>query len=131
MASDDGSLELDLIASSLRAGSADVGTFVESLAVKLEEALPGRVQVDRARAGFRGPKLVRKIALDAGGVRLELMRTGGDVVETRRARVSGGIVLKTEPIAIDDWMESLSQALVSEASRNERTRQVLERLLLG
>jgi len=131
MASDGGSLELDLLASSLRSDSSDLAAFVEGLAVKLEDALPGRVRIDRVRRGFRGPKLVRRIAVDAGGERLELLRGGGVSVETRRARVSGGITLKTEALDIDSWISALSGALVEEASRNERTRQALERLLIG
>ncbi len=44
----------------------ELGTFVEALAVKLEEAVPGSVRVQRRRDGLFGPKLVRRIALDAG-----------------------------------------------------------------
>jgi hypothetical protein len=124
-------LELDLLAASLRADAADLGTFIESLAVKLEDAVPGLVVVERAKSGFRGPKVVRKLAVDAGGDRLELVSAGGDRVEARRAHISGGIVLKTEPIDIDNWMVELSAALAREAGRNQRTRQALERLLLS
>jgi hypothetical protein len=131
MTSDGGPLELDLLAASLRAGSGDLSTFVESLAVKLEEALGGAVRVERGRQGMRGPKVVKKIAVEAGGDRLELLRDGADRVQARRARVSGGIVLKTEPVDIDSWLQALTEALASEASRNERTRQALQRLLLG
>jgi hypothetical protein len=130
MSSDGGPPELDLLAASLRVDSANVGTFVESLAAKLEDALPGLVRVERGRQGLRGPRLVRKIVLDAGGDRLELRRAGGDSVQTVRAQVSGGIVLKTEPLDIDAWMTALTEALSKEANRNERTRQALERLLL-
>ncbi len=126
-----GPFDLDLLASSLRADSADLGSFVESLAVKLEEAIPGLVSVQRARSGLRGPKFVRQIAVDAGGERLELIADRGDRVETRRARVSGGITLKTEPLDVETWLQTLSGALAAEAARSERTRQALERLLLG
>lgn len=124
-------LELDMIAASLRADTADLGTFIESLAVKLEDAVPGLVEVERAKLGFRGPKVVRKLAVDAGGDRLELISAGGDRVQALRAHISGGIVLKTEPIDIDNWMVELSEALAREAGRNQRTRQALERLLLS
>jgi hypothetical protein len=126
-----GPFDLDLITSSLRADSSDLGAFVESLAAKLEAAIPGLVRVERARSGFRGPKFVRQIAVDAGGERLELVCERGDRVETRRARVSGGITLKTEPLDVETWLETLSGALAAEATRSERTRQALERLLLG
>jgi hypothetical protein len=126
----DGPFELELLTASLRADAADLGTFVESLAVKLEDAIPGLVRVDRARSGLRGPKKVRRIVVDAGGERLELVCEGGNRVQARRARVSGGITLKTEPLDIEPWLQTLSSALADEAGHSERTRQALERLLL-
>jgi hypothetical protein len=124
-----GSADLDLLAASLRADFSDINAFVEGLAVKLEDALPQSTRVDRGRSGFRGPKSVRSIVVDAGGERLELRRDGGGVLTTK-AHVSGGIVLKSEPLEIDDWLGSLVVALNTESQRSERTRQALERLLL-
>lgn len=122
-------LDLDLLAASLRADSSDLGAFVESLAVKLEEAVPGRVRVERRRAGLLGgKKLVQSIALDAGDRRLELSYRGG-ALQTRAAKVSGGIVLKNEALDTDAWLAALGQALDAEARRSETTRRALERLL--
>lgn len=124
------SLELDLLAASLRADLGDISAFVEGLAVKLEQSLPGVVQVERAKQGFRGPKLVRRISLNGGaGERLELRRDG-DRVQTLTARTSGGIVLKTEAVDIETWLTTLTTVIAAEAGRNERTRQALERLLM-
>ncbi len=121
--------DIDLLAGSLRADASDLGAFTESLATKLEQALPGIVTVERGRRGMLGPKLVQKIAIEAAGERLELQRDG-DAVHAQRARVSGGIVLKREEIDLDDWLQALGQALAVEAERSERTRQALERLLI-
>ena len=85
-----GAVDIDLLAASLRADAADTGAFVEGLAAKLEETLPGRVNVKRARSGLFGPKLVKEIAVDAGDERLELARGANDTIEWRRARQSGG-----------------------------------------
>jgi hypothetical protein len=124
------SLELDLLAASLRADLGDIAAFVEGLAVKLEESLPGVVQVERVKQGFRGPKLVKRIALNAGsGERLELRREGNSV-QALTARTSGGIVLKTEAVDIETWLTALTAVIAAEAGRNERTRQALERLLM-
>jgi len=127
----EGALDMDLLAASLRADSSDVNAFVESLATKLEEAVPDRTRVERRRAGLLGPKHVRRIALDAGSTRLELLRDDGGAVQTRCSRLSGGIVLKTEELGADDWIAALGEALAAEAGRNERTRQALERLLMN
>ncbi|HUJ34364.1 MAG TPA: hypothetical protein VLW51_04085 [Solirubrobacteraceae bacterium] len=122
-------VDIDLLAASLRADSSDLSAFVESLAAKLEEAIPGRVRIDRRRSGMFGPKAVRGVALDLGDRRLEL-RTDGGTVQTRCARLSGGIVLKNEVLETDQWLAVLSDALAAEARRSETTRKALERLLI-
>ncbi|HWE14889.1 MAG TPA: hypothetical protein VG365_15300 [Solirubrobacteraceae bacterium] len=124
----DTDLDIDLLAASLRADASDLGAFVEALAVKLEEAVPGAVRVERRRSRLRGPKLVRRIALDAGGLRLEL-RAGDGAVQTYCSRLSGGIVLKTEQVDTDAWLRALGEALAAQARLSQSTRQALERLL--
>src|ERR1700728_2671429 len=122
-------LDLELLAASFREDLGDVNAFVEGLAAKLEELLPTRVRVDRKRSGFRGPKLVERIEFDAGDRRLEL-RYDGRSIDTRSSRLSGGIVLKSESVDIDRWLQALGESLASEAQRSATTRQALERLLL-
>lgn len=122
-------VDLDLVAAALRADSSDLTAFVESLAAKLEETVPGRVRVDRRRSGMFGPKAVRAVAVDLGDQRLELRADGG-AVQTRCARLSGGIVLKNEVLETDEWLARLSEALAVEARRSETTRKALERLLM-
>jgi hypothetical protein len=130
MAAEDQSLDLDLLAASLRADQSDVRAFVEALAAKLEQAVPGAARIERGREGLFGPKLVRRIALDAGDTRLELTVSAG-AVHTRCARLSGGIALKWDTLDIDAWLVQLGQALAAQANRSETTRQALERLLNG
>ena len=129
MATEDAPFDIDLLAASLRADSSDLGAFVEGLAAKLEDALPGRVSVQRGRRGMFGPKVVRKLAVQGAGERLELVRGEGDAIETRRCRMSGGIVLKSDPVDTETWLQAVGQTLASEAERSEQTRQALERLL--
>lgn len=129
MASDGTELDLHLLAASLRADASDLGAFVESLASRLEEALPGRTRVYRSRERMFGPKLVRKITLDAGDRRLELEYKGG-ALATSCARLSGGIVLKNEAVDTDTWLTALAEALAAEAQRSETARKALERLLI-
>ena len=122
-------VDMDLLAASLRADSSDVSAFVESLAAKLEGAVPGRVRIDRRRAGMFGPKAVRAVSLDLGDRRLDLRIEGG-AVQTRCARLSGGIVLKNEVLETNEWLAILGDALADEARRSETTRKALERLLM-
>ena len=121
-------VDIDMLAASLRADAGDLGSFVEVLAVKLEEAVPGAVRVERRREGMFGPKRVRRIALDAGGQRLELRAADGRV-QTLCSRLSGGIVIKNEELGTDDWLRALGEALAVQARSSTTTRQALERML--
>jgi hypothetical protein len=123
----DPALDIELVTASLRADASDLGAFVEALAVKLEQALPNGVRVDR-RGGLFGAKKVRQISVDAGDMRLRLDRDGA-AVNTSRARLSGGIVLKTEQIEIDEWLHELARALADQARRSSATREALDRML--
>jgi hypothetical protein len=129
VSSDSAGVDLDLLAASLRADSSDLSAFVESMAAKLEEAVPARVRVDRRRNGMFGPKVVRSLSVDLGDRRLELRADRG-AVQCRSAKLSGGIVLKNEELETDAWLATLSEALAAEASRSEATRRALERLLM-
>jgi hypothetical protein len=127
---DGGGQDLDLITASLRADASDMSTFIEVLAAKLEDAIPGSVRVLRWRGRMFGPKQVGRITIDAAGRRHELRRAG-DGIETTCSRLSGGIVLKTETVDTDTWLTALAEALAEQAKRSQTTRQALERLLNG
>lgn len=121
--------DLDLVAAALRADLTDIAAFVEGLATRLELALPGLVQIKRVKAGFRGPKIVSEIVVQAGDERLQLHRDGG-MVQATRCRVSGGITIKTEAVDIDTWLSALSVAVAEQAHRSERTRLALQQIVL-
>ncbi|HET9094111.1 MAG TPA: hypothetical protein VFN36_03405 [Solirubrobacteraceae bacterium] len=121
--------DLDLVAAALRADLGDIAAFVEGLATRLELALPGLVQVKRTRTGLRGPRLVSEIAVEAGDERLQLRRERG-LLQTVRARVSGGIVIRTEALDIDSWLAALVTAVAAQAQRSEQTRAALQQLVL-
>lgn len=123
------SVDLDLLAANLRAGASDVHAFVETLGTKLEDVLPGKVAVKRGRGGIFGAKSVRRISVDAGDQRLELVYGSHGEVATTCARLSGGIVLKREAVDMETWLGALGEAVAAEAGRNDQTRQALERLL--
>jgi hypothetical protein len=123
------SSEIDLLAATLRADQSDLSAFVEGLAVKLEEAMPGNVSVERRRSSFRGPKRVQRVVIDGADQRLEL-RFSGASIETSCSRLSGGIVLKSDQVDMEDWIGLLSEVIAAEAQRSAITRQALERLLM-
>jgi hypothetical protein len=123
------SLDLDLLAAAFRADLDDISAFLDGLAARLEQALPGLVQVKRTRRGLRGPKVVTEIVLQTADQRLELRREHGDV-RAVRAKSSGGIVLKTESVDIDSWLSGLTATVAAQAERSERTRRALQQIVL-
>jgi hypothetical protein len=121
--------EIDLLSASLRADAADLGAFAEALARRFEDALPGQTRVQRERRGLLArEKVVREVTLDVDGDRYCLRaRSGG--VEATRARVSGGIALKSERLEVPVWIEGLTGALAREAQRSADAQQALQRML--
>ena len=118
--------DFELLAASLRADSTDLDVFIPTLATKLCGALPEQVEVERR--GFLGRGRVRRVRVFVGGQRYELRYDRGQV-RASRARVVRGIVLKTEELALDEWIDALSRDLADEAGTSERSRLALERLL--
>ncbi len=121
--------DLDLIAASLRSDDSDLGASVEVLASKLEQALPGRVRIWRWRTRLFGPKALGRIAVDLGPERFDL-RVRDGALEAQRAKLSGGIVLKSETVTPEEWLRALAESLAEEAQRSASARQALERLLM-
>jgi hypothetical protein len=123
--------DFDLVAASLRSDAGDMGAFVEALAVRLEQALPAQTQVKRRSKRFlSGEKVVRLIEVAAGESRyaLELDDRGG--VEARRSAAVRGIVLKNEPLPLEEWIDALARDLTEQAQASEQGRLALERLLI-
>jgi len=122
--------DFETLAASLRADAADLPSFIEALAVKLEGALPGHCEVDRrARKLFSHDKVVRALVVSVGDWRYKLQSDGSGNVETARAKAVRGIVLKNEQLPLSDWITGLARDLSAEAATSEQARIALERLL--
>ena len=121
----------DLVAASLRADTTDLNAFVEALAVKLEGALPESVKVDRSGGGLLSrAKRVRRISIGMDEGRFDLERVG-DSIQTSRCSEVRGIVIKSERLGLDEWIDALSRELTDRAQQSERSRLALQRLLEG
>jgi hypothetical protein len=121
---------LDLSAAGLRSDGANLAVSIEVLAAKLEQALPGHTQVERRGGGLlgRGEKRVRQVQVELGSTRYQLT-VSGDRVEGFRERQVGGISIKREPLAPEEWVAELTRELREEAQRSAEARDALERLL--
>jgi hypothetical protein len=122
--------DFDLSAAGLRADGTDLRISVEVLASKLEESLPGHIHVERRGGGLlgRGQKHVRLVRVELGGNCYQLA-IADDRVEGFRERQVGGISIKREPLAPDEWVAALTADLRAEAERSAEARAALQRLL--
>lgn len=130
MVQDDGT-EIDQLLASLRADASDAHAFLQALAVRLEGALPGQVQIERRGGLFAREKSVKQIDLDLGEQRYSIAEEGHGRLQAQRVHVVRGIALKTEELSVDEWIQSLAGHLNSLAETSSRAREALERLLIG
>lgn len=120
--------EFDLVASALRADAADVDAFFGVLAGKLEQVLPGQVEIRRGGLFGRGAPEGMSVTLGDRVYEAERERRR---VACRRRTVVRGIALKSEDLDLGAWIDALSADLVDEAARSSRARTALDGLLNG
>jgi len=123
-------LRMEMFAASLRADNTDVKAFLEALAVKLEGALPGLTTITRQGGMFAREHPVKEISVSLGEYQYRIGRDRRGPLVAQRAKIVRGIVLKTEQITVDQWIDDLSEALVQVAGQSTQARTALERFLL-
>jgi len=126
----DSPLQMELLAASLRADSSDTKAFLEALATKLEGSLPDRTTVTRHSSLFSREHPVKEIAVLLGDYQYRIGRERQGPIMAQRAKVVRGIVLKTEQIPMEQWIEELAGELAQVAASSAQARSALERFLL-
>jgi hypothetical protein len=122
-------MEFDLFAASLRADASDAAAFLEALATKLGGALPQRTQIERGGGLFSRAHPVRRIAVRLGEWEYALVAEPGGSLDSSRTHAVRGITLKSEPLALDQWIEELSADLAELARTSLQDQTALRRLL--
>ena len=116
----------DLDAAGLRADGADLASYIEVLARKLEDALPGQTEVRRRSKGF----LSREKVVDTSEVRLgEFRYTIARDGQAARAKEVRGVVIKREELGLEAWVGGLAGELRELAAGSAEARAALERLV--
>lgn len=123
-------LSFDLLAGALRADSGDNATFLEVLAEKLESALPGRARLHRAGGLLHRSHPVVELVLELGEDRFTIAAPAPGRLEAAHGHLVRGVILKSEPLELSQWIDALSKALVAEAGRSEAARRALESWLI-
>src|SRR5688572_5470045 len=103
--------------------------FLESLAGMLASALPGQAEVIRQGRlfGRRGP--IREVRVELGDFRYSLHDSGSGPLATRRTLVKRGIVLRTEELPVETWLEELGNHLEERARRSREAAEALRRFV--
>jgi hypothetical protein len=123
-------MRTELFAASLRADKTDLKTFLDALAVKLEGSLLDYTRVTRQGSIFSRERSVKEVVVTLGEYQYRIGREKQGSLLAVRAHVVRGIVLKTEQIPVDQWIDELSEALAQLASQSAQTRAALEQFLL-
>jgi hypothetical protein len=126
-------LDLELLAAQLRRHSDDLSHSSGSLLTVLSAALPPElVRVNRegkwkARLAGRKPAVLG-IAATIGDQRYELERAGVAAAPVAKIRhESGGVVLSTRTVSLDDWSRVLARELGKVARSNAAAATALRR----
>jgi hypothetical protein len=123
-------LQMEMLAASLRADTTDNRAFLEALAAKLAGSLPNQTTVVRQSSIFSREHPVKEITVTMGDYQFRIGREKQGPIITQLAKVVRGIVLKTEQIPMDQWIDELANALAHEAAHSAQARIALERFLL-
>src|SRR5213594_3901787 len=123
-------LQMEMLAASLRADSTDNKAFLEALATKLSGSLPNQTRVTRQSSIFSREHPVKEITVTLGDYQYRIGRERQGPIMTQRAKVVRGIVLKTDQVPLDQWIEELAGALAQVAASSAQARSALERFLL-
>ena len=123
-------LQVEMFAASLRADTTDLKVFMEVLANKLTGSLPTQTQVTRQSGLFAREHPVKEIVVTLGDYQYRILRERQGPLLTSRAKAVRGIVLKTDQIPMEQWINELAESLAQEATRSTQAHSALERFLL-
>jgi hypothetical protein len=121
--------DIDAIAAALRADTAESGTLLDVVALKLEDALPSLTEVDRYSSLGRNRGHVKRVQLTLGDKVFTLQRRHH--IEATVAHVVGGITLATDELDADVWLRDLIARMAELSADQTRIRQALDQLVLG
>ncbi|MFN2606366.1 MAG: hypothetical protein ABR511_00515 [Acidimicrobiales bacterium] len=120
-------LHVDVVAALVRRQAADTARLLDFVATRLGGALPGAVAV--SHRGLLGTGRVSSVRVTLPGVELELAAGPGGTVAATVGRSVGGVVLRHDPVTVDEWVDHLVTALVEVAGRSEAANAALAALV--
>ena len=124
------SMQVELYAASLRADYTDVNAFLEALAVKFEGALPTHTKVTRHTSLFSRERPIKEIAVTLGEFQYRIGKERQGPLLAQRSHFVRGIVLNSQQIPVEQWIEEIAEALAQLAAHNQQAHMALSRFLI-
>ena len=121
-------IQLGVAASLGRKYAEDQREFVIDLASTLESAMPEHVVVER-KGGLFGGERITGLQAQFGSLVYILGVPAKGPLQPALAKVVRGIKLKTDPLAMEDWLALLSEEIYTYAQNNLKARDALKRLI--
>ena len=124
------SMQVELYAASLRADYTDVNAFLEALAGKFQGALPTHTKVTRHAGLFAREHPIKEIAVTLGEFQYRMGKERQGPLLAQRSHFVRGIVLSSEQISVEQWIEEIAEALAQFAEHNQQAHMALSRFLI-
>jgi hypothetical protein len=126
----DGLIQMGAAANLAALYAADGREFVEQLAAMLESALPDAAIIERS-GGLFAKKKLSKITVRLGDWTYTLDVAGSGAPTASKTKTVRGIALKTQALAVDDWLREVGDALAMLARDSREASQALRNLVEG
>lgn len=127
--------DLEMLAAALRKHSDDLSLYASFLLNVLSSALPGEIVTVRregkikARLAGRSEPAVLAVSINLGNQLYDLERAEfGRPLTARIRHASGGVVMSTRTVSIDEWSREMAAELSQLAAHNAAAAAVLARL---
>lgn len=124
-------LQVDVLACSLQMDKSQSGDLLEYLAVKLSSALPDETEITRGGWFLSSSRPVTELTLKLGDVGFQMVREKKGAITARQMKIVRGVVLKTEEIDVEKWVQNLAGTLAEMAEKNSRTKEALQKFVIG
>ena len=127
----EGALQVDILACSLKLDKDASGDMLEHLAAKLSQALPEETEVTRGGWILSSKKPVTELTIKLEDTGFMFLREKRGAITARRQKIVRGVVLKTEEVDVEKLIVELAEKLAALAEKNARTREALQKFVVG
>ncbi len=127
-----GQVDMQMAAAALLADNKDVKMMLRVLGKTLQDAFGDRVEVAHPAGGLLRHQSdeIKSITVHLGPDEYQA-EIQGRSVRCVVGRTSGGIRIRNEELAVEQWLGRLLDALQKEAVNNQSARAALQRVIIG